>query len=67
MSWATSALPFGDSSTATSRLLLAERLRVTSRMRTSRVTSRDNVEEFDAGQIGKIDLALAAGATPAPP
>src|SRR5262249_7781304 len=44
ISRATSARPFGLSPTTTSRLLVAERLRVTKPMRTSRLTNRDIVE-----------------------
>ena len=40
----TSAVALGESFTATSRLLLAERVRVTRPSRTRRVTSRDKVE-----------------------
>src|SRR5215467_13256044 len=44
MRWFTSDWPFGDSLTVTSRLLLAERVRVTRPLRTRRLTSRDKVE-----------------------
>jgi hypothetical protein len=38
------AAPFGVRRTTTSRLLVADRVRVTSRILTSRVTTRDRVE-----------------------
>src|SRR6516165_291085 len=44
MRWFTNDWPLGDSLTVTSRLLLAERVRVTRPLRISRVTSRDKVE-----------------------
>ena len=56
----TSARPFGLSSTTTSRLLFAERLRVTSPLRTSRLTSRDMVEASIEVMRDEIDLALLA-------
>ena len=57
---ATSALPFAESLTATSRLLFAERLRVTEAHAHQPRHQPRQSRGIDAGQIGEVDLALAA-------
>ena len=51
---ATSVLPFAESVTATSRLLLVERVRVSKPIRTRRVTIRDKVDASMTTIVGQI-------------